>query len=81
MHIKHRRHHETTSDYFLLDHQHPTETVMSTIKPPFTRETAEQKVKIAQRLWNTRDPSKVCLAYTVRHNVARRYGPISVVLN
>ncbi|EPT04819.1 hypothetical protein FOMPIDRAFT_1045502 [Fomitopsis schrenkii] len=37
---------------------------MSGIKPPFTLETAREKVKIAQRLWNTRDPQKVCLAYT-----------------
>lgn len=40
---------------------------MSGIKPPFTLETAREKVKIAQRLWNTRDPQKVCLAYTVSH--------------
>ena len=38
---------------------------MSGIKPPFTAETALQKVKAAQRLWNTRDPKKVSLAYTV----------------
>jgi nuclear transport factor 2 (NTF2) superfamily protein len=32
--------------------------------PPFTEETARQKVKIAQDAWNTRDPEKVALAYT-----------------
>ncbi|KAL5476954.1 hypothetical protein ACEPAI_3140 [Sanghuangporus weigelae] len=33
--------------------------------PPFTRETANaEKVKLAQKLWNTRDPAKVALAYT-----------------
>ncbi|KAI0674260.1 DUF1348-domain-containing protein [Trametes maxima] len=37
---------------------------MAPIVPPFTAETALQKVKVAQDLWNTRDPSKVCLAYT-----------------
>ncbi|EMD36508.1 hypothetical protein CERSUDRAFT_115562 [Gelatoporia subvermispora B] len=37
---------------------------MSGIAPPFTRETALQKVKAAQRLWNTRDAHKVSLAYT-----------------
>ncbi|THG97274.1 hypothetical protein EW026_g4688 [Hermanssonia centrifuga] len=37
---------------------------MSGIKPPFTAENALQKVKAAQRLWNTRDPQKVALAYT-----------------
>ena len=32
--------------------------------PPFTEETAWQKVKRAQDAWNTRDPEKVALAYT-----------------
>ena len=32
--------------------------------PPFTEETARQKVKAAQDAWNTRDPEKVSLAYT-----------------
>jgi len=34
------------------------------IRPPFTLETATHKVKMAQNLWNTRDPAKVVLAYT-----------------
>ncbi len=33
--------------------------------PPFTRETAIQKVRMAEDAWNTRDPSRVVLAYTV----------------
>lgn len=33
--------------------------------PPFTAESATQKVKAAEEAWNTRDPEKVCLAYTV----------------
>jgi nuclear transport factor 2 (NTF2) superfamily protein len=33
--------------------------------PPFTRETAIQKVRLAEDGWNTRDPQKVALAYTV----------------
>jgi nuclear transport factor 2 (NTF2) superfamily protein len=33
--------------------------------PPFTLETAIQKVRLAEDGWNTRDPSKVCLAYTL----------------
>jgi len=37
---------------------------MSGIKPPFTAETALQKVKVAQNLWNTKDPHKVVKAYT-----------------
>lgn len=32
--------------------------------PPFTRETAVQKVRMAENAWNTRDPEKVALAYT-----------------
>ena len=32
--------------------------------PPFTEETARQKVKAAENAWNTRDPDKVSLAYT-----------------
>jgi nuclear transport factor 2 (NTF2) superfamily protein len=32
--------------------------------PPFTRETAIQKVRMAEDGWNTRDPQKVVLAYT-----------------
>ncbi|MFC4945323.1 nuclear transport factor 2 family protein [Pseudonocardia sp. GCM10023141] len=32
--------------------------------PPFTRETALQKVQGAENAWNTRDPEKVSLAYT-----------------
>jgi nuclear transport factor 2 (NTF2) superfamily protein len=32
--------------------------------PPFTQETALQKVRLAEDGWNTRDPEKVSLAYT-----------------
>ena len=32
--------------------------------PPFTRETAMQKVQAAENAWNTRDPERVSLAYT-----------------
>jgi uncharacterized protein len=32
--------------------------------PPFTRETAEQKVRLAEDGWNSRDPERVALAYT-----------------
>lgn len=32
--------------------------------PPFTRETAEQKVRGAENLWNTRNPEKVVLGYS-----------------
>jgi nuclear transport factor 2 (NTF2) superfamily protein len=33
--------------------------------PPFTRETAIEKVRRAEDAWNSRDPEKVALAYTV----------------
>jgi nuclear transport factor 2 (NTF2) superfamily protein len=33
--------------------------------PPFTRETAAQKVRMAEDAWNTRDPERVSLAYSV----------------
>jgi nuclear transport factor 2 (NTF2) superfamily protein len=32
--------------------------------PPFTRETAAQKVQAAEDAWNTRDPERVAQAYT-----------------
>ena len=32
--------------------------------PPFTEETATQKVRAAEDGWNSRDPAKVALAYT-----------------
>lgn len=33
--------------------------------PPFTRESATQKVRLAEDGWNTRDAAKVALAYTL----------------
>lgn len=33
--------------------------------PPFTIESAIQKVRMAEDAWNTRDPEKVSLAYSV----------------
>ena len=33
--------------------------------PPFNMETAMQKVQAAEDAWNTRDPERVSLAYTV----------------
>ncbi len=32
--------------------------------PPFTEETARQKVQAAEDAWNSRDPERVSLAYT-----------------
>ena len=33
--------------------------------PPFTRDSAKQKVRLAEDGWNTRDPAKVALAYAI----------------
>lgn len=34
------------------------------IKPPFTLETARQKVQLAEDAWNSKDPDRVALAYS-----------------
>jgi nuclear transport factor 2 (NTF2) superfamily protein len=42
-------------------------TTVSEIKPPvppFTRETAIQKIRMAEDGWNSRDPQRVSLVYT-----------------
>jgi len=41
------------------------ENIIKPPLPPFNYETALQKVKAAEDAWNTRDPEKVCLAYTI----------------
>jgi uncharacterized protein len=33
--------------------------------PPFTPETALQKVQMAEDAWNSKDPERVCLAYSI----------------
>ncbi len=33
--------------------------------PPFTEETAKQKIQMAEDGWNSKDPHKVALAYTI----------------
>jgi uncharacterized protein len=37
---------------------------MTALIPPFTRETATAKVRMAEDGWNSRDPHRVSLAYT-----------------
>jgi nuclear transport factor 2 (NTF2) superfamily protein len=37
----------------------------SPIRPPFTAETAAQKARMAEDAWNSRDPARVALAYSV----------------
>jgi hypothetical protein len=39
--------------------------VLSPIVPPFTRETAVLKVRAAEDAWNTRNPERVSLAYSI----------------
>ncbi len=34
--------------------------------PPFTLESAIQKVRMAEDAWNSRDPARVALAYSVQ---------------
>ncbi len=34
------------------------------VKPPFTRESAIRKVRMAEDAWNSRDPDRVALAYS-----------------
>lgn len=38
---------------------------MIKIRPPFTRKTAEAKVQVAEDAWNSKNPEKVSLAYTI----------------
>ncbi|MBY0546586.1 MAG: nuclear transport factor 2 family protein [Candidatus Obscuribacterales bacterium] len=37
---------------------------MTIIRPPFTLETANAKVRAAEDAWNSRDPQRVALAYS-----------------
>lgn len=39
--------------------------IMKNLIPPFTKETATAKVQAAEDAWNSKDPHKVSLAYTV----------------
>ena len=38
---------------------------MKQIRPPFTKESAAAKVQMAEDGWNTKDPKKVSLAYSM----------------
>ena len=44
----------------------------SPLFPPFTLETANLKVRTAEDAWNSRDPEKVSLAYTIDSNWRNR---------
>ncbi|MDI2090924.1 nuclear transport factor 2 family protein [Commensalibacter oyaizuii] len=49
--------HIRTKDYNMIEIRSPL--------PPFTLDTAIQKVRLAEDGWNSRNPEKVALAYTV----------------
>lgn len=38
---------------------------MKKLVPPFTKETAAQKVQVAEDAWNSKNPEKVSLAYSI----------------
>jgi len=38
---------------------------MKKLVPPFTKETAKAKVRAAEDAWNSKNPEKVAMAYTV----------------
>lgn len=38
---------------------------LQTVRPPFTLETAQLKVRAAEDAWNSRDPHRVSLAYSI----------------
>ena len=42
-----------------------TQTDVRPPVPPFTHETATQKIRMAEDGWNSRDPQRVSLAYTL----------------
>jgi hypothetical protein len=61
----------------------PGEEIMATATtparppfPPFTRDSAVQKVRLAEDAWNTRDPAKVALAYAIDSRWRNRSVPL-----
>ncbi len=59
--------HGTTYNHGTDSHGHTASEIAMDTKPPlppFTSETAAQKVRMAEDAWNTRDPDRVCLVYT-----------------
>lgn len=43
---------------------HPSSEASRPPLPPFSVDTASQKVRLAEDAWNSRDPARVALAYT-----------------
>ncbi|WP_422613844.1 DUF1348 family protein [Pectobacterium brasiliense] len=46
-------------------------------RPPFTLEGAQEKIRLAEDVWNARNPERVSLAYT-HHSVWRNQGEFIV---
>ena len=46
--------------------------------PPFSREDAIKKVRMAENAWNTRDPETVSLAYTEDHKHCKQFCELQV---
>ena len=56
--------HTHTTEIFVADQKTPMLESRPPL-PPFTRDTAIQKVRLAEDGWNSRDPEKVASAYTI----------------
>src|SRR4051794_9047764 len=57
---------ELYQEIFIMDTQYKKEEKVASRPPlpPFTRESAIEKVRLAEDGWNSRDPEKVAAAYT-----------------
>lgn len=47
-----------------MNTSHTPSKPSAAISPPFTSETATSKVRLAEDAWNSRDPTRVALAYS-----------------
>ena len=53
----------------------PTPVEVRPPLPPFTRESAIEKIRLAEDGWNSRDPERVSLAYTLDTQWRNRAEP------
>ena len=60
-----RKLHPNRSYILIKENEMSTDPESRPPVPPFTSETASQKVRMAEDGWNSRDPERVALAYTV----------------
>jgi uncharacterized protein len=56
---------QTTEQAQILEPKIKVDLMTRPPLPPFTLETSIQKVRLAEDGWNSRDPEKVALAYTI----------------